>query len=242
MTQYTPAAWRSQVAWHTYWRERDYATIDEAHRPEAPPTPRSDHRKVRLTWTEIRSWLKEAQEETSEPSRDASPPPDSAGVSDTSPPGTGAADADTPRPVARRRTAAARDTSTGRGLPSRDRHRLDRAAQLLRVRYAHRPGRCPPNAGDGPTRAPRAVRRRSVSCSPSSLAHELAATRRRRPSSSSAPTASSSWPTSCSPRPATARPGRPAAAPGARGRSPRGCARTRGSAPSAAVRPAPGLD
>jgi hypothetical protein len=182
VTQYTPAAWRSHAAWHTYWRERDYDTVDEEHRKEAPPTPRSDHRKVRLTWTEIRSWLKEGEEGTSgPPSGDTSPPPDSAGVSDMSA-GTAAADAGTPQPVARRRTAAARDTSTGRGLPSRDRHRLDRAAQLLRVRYAHRP-----SPRSLPSERWRWSDARAQGCEASirELLAELARSRARRDTSSS---------------------------------------------------------
>jgi len=59
VTQYTPAAWRSHVAWHTYWRPHAHDTPNEQLRAASPPPPRSDHKKVRLTWGEIRKWVRE---------------------------------------------------------------------------------------------------------------------------------------------------------------------------------------
>jgi hypothetical protein len=56
VAQYTPAAWRSQVAWHVYWRQHDYDTLDEQLRAGSPPTPRSEHRTERVTWGQARKW------------------------------------------------------------------------------------------------------------------------------------------------------------------------------------------
>ncbi|MGO9973437.1 MAG: hypothetical protein ACLP01_11645 [Solirubrobacteraceae bacterium] len=115
VSQYTPAAWRSHLAWHSYWdRHGGFGGAnldDEQLMAASPPTPSSDHRKVRLTWGQARTWVREdtAQQECqSRASRDTSR---------------------TPRVAARA------------GLSSRTRHDLDRAAQQLRDRFAYRPSR-----------------------------------------------------------------------------------------------------
>ena len=63
VTQYTPAAWRSQVAWHAYWDEHGGfggANLEnEQLMAGSPPTPRREHRKVRVTWGKARKWVRE---------------------------------------------------------------------------------------------------------------------------------------------------------------------------------------
>jgi hypothetical protein len=116
VSQYTPAAWRSHLAWHTYWDQHGGfggANLDnEQLMAGSPPTPSSEHRKVRLTWGQARTWVREdtaqRQESQSRSSRDTSRTP-----------GVGAR----------------------AGLSSRTRHDLDRAAQQLRDRFAYRPSR-----------------------------------------------------------------------------------------------------
>jgi protein gp37/predicted nucleic acid-binding Zn ribbon protein len=116
--QYTPAAWRSHVAWHSYWNQHGGYDIDDEHLMAAsPPRPRSDHSTVRLTWGQVRKWVREdttqRQENHANASRDTSRTP-----------GVGAR----------------------AGLSSRTRHDLDRAAQQLRDRFAYRPSRRAPAA------------------------------------------------------------------------------------------------
>lgn len=113
VTQYTPAAWRSQVAWHAYWGEHggfgDANLDNEQLMAGSPPTPRRDHRKVRVTWGQARTWVREEA-------------------------GAGKASSDTSR-------AAAGGPGRGVGLSARTRHDLDRTAQRLRDRFASRPAR-----------------------------------------------------------------------------------------------------
>jgi hypothetical protein len=77
--QYTPAAWRSHVAWHAYWTEHAYDTLNDELRVASPPRPRSDHRTIRLTWGEVRKWVREEgatlDESSLEAWRDVSRPP-----------------------------------------------------------------------------------------------------------------------------------------------------------------------
>jgi protein gp37/predicted nucleic acid-binding Zn ribbon protein len=122
VSQYTPAAWRSHLAWHGYWDQHGGfggANLDnERLMAASPPTPRPDHRKVRLTWG--------VRQEAAE----------LAGAddvaSDTSP---GAA---APRDRSRAATVGPAPCA---GLPARTRHDLDRAGQQLRDRFAYRPSR-----------------------------------------------------------------------------------------------------
>ncbi|MGO9754669.1 MAG: DUF5131 family protein [Solirubrobacteraceae bacterium] len=121
VSQYAPAAWRSHLAWHSYWdRHGGFGGAnldDEQLMAASPPTPRSEHRKVRLTWGQARTWVREdttqRPESQSRASRDTSR---------------------TPRVAARA------------GLSSRTRHDLDRAAQQLRDRFAYRPSHRAPAA------------------------------------------------------------------------------------------------
>ncbi|MGO9958154.1 MAG: hypothetical protein ACLP50_19675, partial [Solirubrobacteraceae bacterium] len=115
--QYTPAAWRSHVAWHSYWDQHGgYDIDDEQLMAASPPRPHCDHSTVRLTWGQVRKWVREdatqRQENQAKASRDTSR---------------------TPRVGAR-----------AAGLSSRTRHDLDRAAQQLRDRFAYRPSRRAP--------------------------------------------------------------------------------------------------
>ena len=57
--QYTPAAWRSQIAWHVYWEPHGYDTLDEELRAGSPPTPSSRHRIVKVPWAQARAWVTE---------------------------------------------------------------------------------------------------------------------------------------------------------------------------------------
>ena len=61
--QYTPAAWRSHLAWHSYSDQHGgFGGANLANEPlmaASPPTPRSEHRKVRLTWGQARKWVRE---------------------------------------------------------------------------------------------------------------------------------------------------------------------------------------
>ena len=63
VVQYTPAAWRSHVAWHSYWKPHGGfggANLDnEQLMADSPSTPRSEHRKVRVTWGQARKWVRE---------------------------------------------------------------------------------------------------------------------------------------------------------------------------------------
>ena len=110
--QYTPAAWRSHVAWHSYWDQHGgYDIDDEQLMAASPPRPHSDHSTVRLTWGQVRKWVREDTTQRQENHAKASR------ASRT--PGVGAR----------------------AGLSSRTRHDLDRAAQQLRDRFAYRPSR-----------------------------------------------------------------------------------------------------
>jgi hypothetical protein len=124
--QYTPAAWRSHVAWHAYWTEHGYDTLNDELRVASPPRPRSDHRTVRLTWGQVRKWVRE------EPATlDMAPPEASSDVSRRPGARTLADDGD-----------MSRATVAGRSpLGARTRHELDRVAEQLRRRYAARPAR-----------------------------------------------------------------------------------------------------
>ncbi len=118
VSQYTPAAWGSHLAWHAYWDQHGGfggANLDgEQLMAGSPPTPRSDHRKVRVTWGQARKWVREeAVDQASASGAKAS--------GDSRTPGVG-------RPQRA-------------GLSSRTRHDLDRAAQRLRDRFAYRPSR-----------------------------------------------------------------------------------------------------
>ena len=62
VVQYTPAAWRSQVAWHSYWDQHGGfagANLEnEQLMADSPSTPRSQHRKVRVAWGQARKWVR----------------------------------------------------------------------------------------------------------------------------------------------------------------------------------------
>jgi hypothetical protein len=124
--QYTPAAWRSHVAWHAYWTEHGYDTLNEELRVASPPRPRSDHRTVRLTWGEVRKWVREEHapldEVVPQTSSDVSRRPGARTLAD---------DGDTSPATGARQSA----------LRARTRHELDRVAEQLRCRYADRPAR-----------------------------------------------------------------------------------------------------
>ncbi len=110
--QYTPAAWRSHVAWHSYWDQHGgYDIDDEQLMAASPPRPHSDHSTVRLTWGQVRKWVREDATQRQENHANASR-------------------------ASRRPGVGARA-----GLSSRTRHDLDRAAQQLRDRFAYRPSR-----------------------------------------------------------------------------------------------------
>ncbi len=117
VSQYTLAAWRSHLAWHGYWdRHGGFggANLDnEQLMAASPPTPRSDHRKVRVTWGQARKWVRE---EAADQASAAKAP------SDTS-------------------RAAAGGPRRRVGVPARTRHDLDRAGQRLRGRFAYCPSR-----------------------------------------------------------------------------------------------------
>jgi hypothetical protein len=124
--QYTPAAWRSHVAWHAYWTEHGYDTLNDELRVASPPRPRSDHRTVRLTWGQVRKWVREEHATLDEAAPQAS--------------------SDVSRRPGARTLADGGDTSraTGAGhsaLRARTRHELDRVADELRRSYADRPVR-----------------------------------------------------------------------------------------------------
>lgn len=66
--QWTDAAWQSSADWHTYWRALMAEHGDHVHftRHElydefaaaAPPRPLTDHRIERVTWGQLRAWLR----------------------------------------------------------------------------------------------------------------------------------------------------------------------------------------
>lgn len=59
--QYTPEAWETHVAWHTYWRQHGYHTIDEELAADAPPRPSGDRELLRITWGQIRQWISDVR-------------------------------------------------------------------------------------------------------------------------------------------------------------------------------------
>ncbi len=122
VSQYTSAAWRSHLAWHGYWDQHGGfggANLDDEQlMAGSPPSPRSDHSTVRLTWGQARKWVREEAAEQASAAAKAS--------SDMS------------------RAAAAGGSRRRVGVPARTRHDLDRAGQQLRDRFAYRPsGRGP---------------------------------------------------------------------------------------------------
>lgn len=51
---YTDTDWAAECAWHLYWQERDYATLDSELASAAPPAPPSPSRSTKFTWAELR--------------------------------------------------------------------------------------------------------------------------------------------------------------------------------------------
>ena len=112
--QYTPAAWRSHVAWHSYSAPAHmggYDIDDEQLIAASPPRPHSDHSTVRLTWGQVRKWVREDATQRQENHANAS------------------------RATSRRLCRGAG------GVVVPDAARWDRAAQRLRDRFAYRPSR-----------------------------------------------------------------------------------------------------
>ena len=144
--QYTPAAWRSRVAWHSYWDQHGgYDIDDEQLMAASPPRPRSDHSTVRLTWGQVRKWVREdtatpRQENQAKASRDTSRTPrvgarrrgcrPGRGTSWTAPPSSCATGSPTGPPAARWRTRS----GPGRTRPRRGaRSRSARCSLTLRA-------------------------------------------------------------------------------------------------------------
>lgn len=60
--QYTPVAWRSQVAWHTYWDRHGGCgganLEDEELMAGSPPEPAREHQTGRVSWGQARRWVR----------------------------------------------------------------------------------------------------------------------------------------------------------------------------------------